>query len=98
MAIVLGKRVSSISEPMSKNAPCSSHSNDVGQRTIGHILGHAAGNVTVRYIKRHLPTMRRALEKLERAIWEEDEMAKGSKAAGEQERESNDSHVAKRKP
>jgi integrase len=46
---------------------------DVGQRTIGHILGHAAGNVTERYIKRHLPTMRRALEKLERAIWGETE-------------------------
>jgi integrase len=45
---------------------------DVGQRTIGHILGHAAGNVTERYIRRHLPTMRRALERLERAIWEED--------------------------
>jgi integrase len=46
---------------------------DVGQRTIGHILGHAAGNVTEKYIKRHLPTMRRALEKLERAIWGESE-------------------------
>jgi hypothetical protein len=42
---------------------------DVGQRTIGHILGHAAGNVTEKYIKRHLPTMRRALERLEQAIW-----------------------------
>lgn len=36
-------------------------------------LGHAAGNVTEKYIKRHLPTMRRALEKMERAIWDEAE-------------------------
>jgi integrase len=42
---------------------------DVGQRTIGHILGHAAGNVTEVYIKRNMPTMRRALEKVEQAIW-----------------------------
>ena len=44
---------------------------DVGQRTIGHILGHAAGNVTEKYIKRHLPTMRRALERLEQVVWAE---------------------------
>lgn len=42
---------------------------DVGQRTIGHILGHAAGNVTEVYIKRSIPVMRRALEKVEQAIW-----------------------------
>jgi integrase len=42
---------------------------DVGQRTIGHILGHGAKNVTERYIRRNLPTMRRALEKLEAVIW-----------------------------
>jgi integrase len=44
---------------------------DIGQRTIGHILGHGAKNVTERYIRRHMPTMRRALEKLEQAIWDE---------------------------
>jgi integrase len=44
---------------------------DVGQRTIGHILGHEAGNVTEGYIKRNLPTLRRALEKLEAALWGE---------------------------
>ncbi len=43
---------------------------EVGQRTIGHILGHQAANVTEGYIKRHLPTLRRALEKLETALWE----------------------------
>jgi integrase len=44
---------------------------DVGQRTIGHILGHQAANVTEGYIKRNLPTLRRALEKLEAALWED---------------------------
>jgi integrase len=44
---------------------------EVGQRTIGHILGHQAGNVTEGYIKRNLPTLRRALEKLEAALWED---------------------------
>jgi hypothetical protein len=53
----------------------------VGQRTIGQILGHAAGNVTETYIKRHLPTMRRALEKLERAIWGEAEQRELAKVA-----------------
>jgi integrase len=43
---------------------------DVGQRTIGHILGHAADNVTEKYIKRQLATMRRALERLKHAIWD----------------------------
>lgn len=43
---------------------------EVGQRTIGHILGHEAGNVTEGYIKRNLPTLRRAIEKLEQALWE----------------------------
>jgi integrase len=53
---------------------------DVGQRTIGHILGHAAGNVTEKYIKRHLPTMRRAPEKLEREIWGEAEQGELAKS------------------
>jgi integrase len=44
---------------------------EVGQRTIGHILGHQAANVTEGYIKRNLPTLRRALEKLEAALWED---------------------------
>jgi integrase len=44
---------------------------DVGQRTIGHILGHKAKNVTEVYIKRNMPTMRRALEKLEGVLWGE---------------------------
>jgi integrase len=44
---------------------------DVGQRTIGHILGHQANNVTEGYIKRNLPTLRRALEKLEQALWDD---------------------------
>lgn len=42
---------------------------DVSQRTIRHILGHGAKNVTERYIKRYLPTLRRGLEKLEAAMW-----------------------------
>lgn len=46
---------------------------DVGQRTIGHILGHGAKNITELYIKRELPTMRRALEKLERELWGDDQ-------------------------
>ncbi len=46
---------------------------EVGQRTIGHILGHQAANVTEGYIKRHLPTLRRAMEKLEAALWEDSE-------------------------
>lgn len=46
---------------------------DVGQRTIGHILGHAAGNVTERYIRRSMPTMRRALEKVEELLWGDEE-------------------------
>jgi integrase len=41
---------------------------DIGKRTIGHILGHNARNVTEIYIKRNLPTMRRALERLEQAL------------------------------
>jgi integrase len=45
---------------------------ETGQRTIGHILGHTAGNVTELYIKRNLPTLRRALEKLEDALWSPD--------------------------
>lgn len=44
---------------------------DTGQRTIGHILGHGAKNVTEVYLRRHLPTMRRALERLETALWAE---------------------------
>lgn len=42
---------------------------DAPQRTIGHILGHGAKNVTEKYIRRRLPTMRRALEKLEAELW-----------------------------
>lgn len=49
---------------------------DVPQRTIGHILGHDAKNVTETYIKRRMPTMRRALEKLEAAIFESQADAK----------------------
>ena len=45
----------------------------IGQRTIKHILGHGAANVTERYIKRSLPTMRRALEAHEAALWGEAE-------------------------
>ncbi len=44
---------------------------EIGQRTIGHILGHQAANVTEGYIKRNLPTLRRAIEKLEQALWED---------------------------
>lgn len=39
------------------------------QRTTGHILGHGAKNVTEKYIRRRLPAMRRALEKLEGVLW-----------------------------
>lgn len=42
---------------------------DAPQRTIGHILGHGAKNVTEKYIRRSLPTMRRALERLEGQLW-----------------------------
>jgi len=48
---------------------------EVGQATIGHILGHGAKNVTEVYIKQHLPGMRRALERLEAAVWAEHERA-----------------------
>jgi integrase len=43
---------------------------DTPQRTISHILGHGAKNVTERYIRRSLPNMRRALERLEGMLWE----------------------------
>ena len=43
---------------------------EVEERTIGHILGHGAKNITGKYIKRYMPTMRRALEKLEGVLWE----------------------------
>jgi len=44
---------------------------DVGaeQRTTGHILGHGAKNVTEKYIRRQMSTMRRALEKVEGVLW-----------------------------
>jgi integrase len=44
---------------------------DVGaeQRTTGHILGHGAKNVTEKYIRRQMSTMRRALEKVELVLW-----------------------------
>jgi integrase len=42
---------------------------DVGPRTIGLILGHGAKNVTERYIRRSMPTMRRAVERLEETLW-----------------------------
>lgn len=38
---------------------------------ISHILGHGAKNVTEQYMRRHLPTMRRALEKFEVLVWED---------------------------
>jgi integrase len=46
---------------------------DTEQRTTGHILGHGAKNVTERYIKKRIPTMRRALERLEAVLWAERE-------------------------
>jgi integrase len=46
---------------------------DAPQRTIGHILGHGAKNVTEHYIRRSMPTMRRVLERLEAALWGEGE-------------------------
>lgn len=42
---------------------------DIDQRIIGHVLGHGAKNVTEKYMRRHLPTLRRALEKLEDILW-----------------------------
>ena len=36
---------------------------------IGHLLGHGAKNVTEKYMRRHLPTMRRALERFENVLW-----------------------------
>lgn len=44
---------------------------DTEQRTTGHILGHGAKNVTEKYIRRQLSTMRRALEKVEGVLWGE---------------------------
>ena len=44
----------------------------IGQRTIKHILATARQNVTERYIKRSQPTMRRALEAHEAALWGEE--------------------------
>jgi integrase len=44
---------------------------DTPQRTIGHILGHGAKNVTEKYIRRSMNGMRRALERLELALWAE---------------------------
>ena len=38
---------------------------------ISHVLGHGAKNVTEQYMRRHLPTMRRALDKLEMLFWED---------------------------
>jgi len=42
---------------------------DINPMTIKHILGHEAGDVTELYIKRRLPSMRRALEAVEQVIW-----------------------------
>jgi integrase len=36
---------------------------------VGHVLGHGAKNVTELYMRRYLPTMRRALEKFEALVW-----------------------------
>lgn len=38
---------------------------------VSQVLGHGAKNVTERYMRRYLPTMRRALERLEALIWED---------------------------
>jgi integrase len=46
---------------------------DAPQRTIGHILGHGAKNMTEHYIRRSMSSMRRALERLEMALWGEGE-------------------------
>lgn len=50
---------------------------DTAQRTIGLILGHGAKNVTERYIRRMLPTMRRALERFEALVWGEEQQREG---------------------
>jgi integrase len=42
---------------------------DIHPMTLKHILGHGAGDVTERYIKRQIATMRDALEAHERALW-----------------------------
>lgn len=49
---------------------------DFEERVIGLVLGHGAKNVTGKYIRRHMPTLRRALEKLEQAVWGEEEKVK----------------------
>lgn len=36
---------------------------------ISHVLGHGAKNVTEHYMRHNLPTMRRALERLEEVLW-----------------------------
>lgn len=40
---------------------------------VGQVLGHGAKNVTELYMRRYLPTMRRALERFEALIWEDTE-------------------------
>ncbi len=39
---------------------------------VGQVLGHGAKNVTELYMRRYLPTMRRALEKFEALVWEQE--------------------------
>lgn len=38
---------------------------------VGQVLGHNAKNITEHYMRRYMPTMRRALEKLEALVWDE---------------------------
>lgn len=42
---------------------------------VGHVLGHGAKNVTELYMRRYLPTMRRALEKFEAMLWEDERIS-----------------------
>lgn len=47
---------------------------------VGQVLGHGAKNVTERYMRRYIPTMRRALEKFEILIWETEELGLDNQA------------------
>lgn len=40
---------------------------------VGQVLGHGAKNVTEHYMRRYIPTLRRALEKFEAVLWEHEQ-------------------------
>jgi integrase len=46
---------------------------------VGQVLGHGAKNVTELYMRRYIPTMRRALEKFEALVWEDGQASEKAK-------------------